>query len=60
MAIKARIEPYTCKHFKWECWWHYGMAMPEGGCKLTDDIFACKVWDAADCEKYESKESDTT
>ena len=32
MERKYRI--YECIHFCWTSWQHYGMKMPEGGCKL--------------------------
>ena len=47
---------YTCKHFKWEKWTHYGCAMLECGCRLSKDMFACKYRDGKFCPNYEARE----
>jgi len=45
---KYRI--YECKHFCWTYWRHYGMKMPEGGCKLKNkELGSCR----GICEKFE-------
>lgn len=53
---KAENPTYICQHFKWEKWTHYGCVMPEGGCKLSEHIFACKYTDGKHCPNYEPKE----
>lgn len=53
---KPKIHIYECKHHKWESWNHYGVKMPESGCNLSKDKFACHYLDASHCPNFERKE----
>lgn len=54
-VLQAMIPTYKCEHHKWEYWHHYDDKMPEGGCKLSKEKFACKFLDASKCPLYVPK-----
>ena len=50
------MPPYKCKHHQWQSWTHYGVNMPENGCKLTGGLFDCRYYNAEKCPNFELKE----
>lgn len=56
MIQPPKVPPYKCIYHKWEKWHHYGCPMPENGCRLSKNRFACKVYDAIKCPSYKPKE----
>ena len=58
----AELKPtYTCQHHVWQSWNHYGVKMPESGCKLKGGLFDCGYHNAEKCPNYkERKDGDGT
>lgn len=49
---------YNCKHHYWQSWNHYGVKMPESGCKLKGGLFDCGYYNAEWCPNFEPKEQE--
>ena len=52
----AELKPtYTCQHHVWQSWNHYGVKMPESGCKLKGGLFDCGYHNAEKCPNYKDR-----
>ena len=49
---------YNCKHHYWQSWTHYGIKMPESGCKLKGGLFDFGYHNAEWCPNFEPKEQE--
>ena len=60
--VQAKEKPtptYTCIHHVWQSWNHYGVKIPESGCKLKGGLFDCGYFDAKKCPNYSQKSEKT-
>ena len=57
-GVIGMIPTYNCKHHYWQSWTHYGIKMPESGCKLKGGLFDCGYHNAELCPNFEPKEQE--